>query len=621
MATTSSAVPERLLAYPARTAGPDGDLRRRGIQVERAVRRFVESRPEFGASIANPGVEVLRLVDDAEALGAWVGRIGRAFAFADLGPFFGLGMLLPGGEVPVTVDDRALVGAGWPTLAEAAAAGRALAETIGAAIDGDDARDPDAATLERWRDELAVHADDAAFAAALVNRLGAERVLALPMLVERRWPHDDRWGRPAWGLAVLAPFSRALAAALSADDALPRPYRLNREVAGAIVDHEPGYDPDIPAGHHHALLVGAGTFPTAVLLRLGDRIVTPALEARQRLGPFGLTPWGPGADPVALLLGASARDPEAATRFVDRRDNLVLLLERWTELDGDAGRAGAAVLGLALTGDAGSRRRSQRLFDEAMRTIARLGSIRNPFAVEPLADAAAFHIGHLQRLAADEGAGRRGHDDLVDARAFLSCLFDGMHGDEPARRIYTAAAGAIYDTVNGLEGDGRLSAEAWDVGSLLGLVLTADARAAVDDTTERIARRQALLDGLRQVTDLALTFTAGRWIPFAKAGRDHLLDRHRLDHELDDALADADAFEAELRFELSAVFAVRLAHNGDLEVPAGVALVPLSEMTDAQEAAFRRWVDSGPVRDAIGTVRIEAGQRMDEVEDALDGRG
>ena len=53
----------------------------------------------------------------------------------------------------------------------------------------------------------------------------------------------------------------------------------------------------------------------------------------------------------------------------------------------------------------------------------------------------------------------------------------------------------------------------------------------------------------------------------------------------------------------------------------GVALVPLSEMTESQQSAFRRWVDSAPVRDAIGTVRIEAGQRMDEVEDDLDGRG
>ena len=619
MATTSSAVPERLLAFPARTAELDGDLRRRGIRVERAVRRFLDGRPDFGAGVANPGVDVLRLVDDTQALSAWVGRVGQAFLAADLGSFAGPAAIARAGHGVVTLDDGALVSAGWPTLAEAATAGHVLAETIADALDDPDGG-IDHATLERWRDELDRHARDAAFTAAFFNRLGAARTLAIPKVVEERWPTDDRWGRPEWGLAVLAPFSRALATAM-AGNSLPASSRLDRDVIEAIVDHQPGYDPHEPAGHHHALLFSAGTFPTAVLRRLGTRIVTPALERGQRLGPFGLSPWGPGADPVALLLDAMARNPEAATRFVDHPGNLDLLLERWTELDGDAGRAGAEVIGLALAGAAGSRQRSQRLLDEAMRTVARLGTVRNPFAAEPLADAAAFHIDHLQRLAADEGAGGQGHDDLVAARTFLSALFDASNGDGPASRISTAAAGQVYDTVNRLGTDDRLSSEAWDVGSLLGLVLSADARAAIDDTTERIARRQALLDGIRQVTDLALTFSAGKWIPFAKAGRDHLLGHHTLDHELDEALADRDAFESALRFELSAVFAVRLAHNGALDVPAGVHLVPLSEMTAPQEAAFRRWVDSAPVRDAIGPVRIEAGQRMDEVEDALDGRG
>ena len=613
-------MPERLLAYPARTGELDHDLRRRAWQVVRAMERFADTRPEFGARTPDPGPEMLRLADEAEAFGAWVGRVGRAFSQADLARFLLPGVLLLGRNVPVTVGDAALVAAGWPTHAEAAAAGHAFADEIATALAGHG--DVDATTLEAWRDRMAVHSHDPAFTAGFFTRLGADGTLALPQLVEEQWPPDDRWGTPAWGLAVLAPFSRALATAMAADG-LPAAHRLPTRVTTEIVDHDAGYDPNQPEAHHHALLFSAGTFPTPVLLRLGALVVTPTLERRQRLGPIGLTAWGPGADPTALVLGALARNPEAATRFVDKDDNLDLLLERWPELDGDAGQAGAEVLRLALTGEAGNRRRAERLFDQAMQAVERIGAIRNPFAAEPLAEAAAVHIGHLQRLAATEGGGADGHADLVTARVFLTHLFDGANGDEPARRLYAASAGAVYDTVNHLGGDADrgLSSEAWDVGSLLGLVLTADARAAVADTTDRIARRQALLDGLRQVTDLALTFTAGRWIPFAKAGRDHLLSQHTLDHELDETLADADAFEAALRFELSAVFAVRLAHDGVLDVPPGVALVPLADMTDDERRAFHRWVDSPPVRDAIGRVRLEAGQRMDEVEDALDGRG
>jgi hypothetical protein len=185
-----------------------------------------------------------------------------------------------------------------------------------------------------------------------------------------------------------------------------------------------------------------------------------------------------------------------------------------------------------------------------------------------------------------------------------------------AAKVYDAAVRYTYDRVGAADTSDTLGGEVWDAGSLFGLLLTADARAKVDDAKERIARREALLDAIGQITDLGLTLTKGRWIPFAKTGRDALIDSFRNDNELDRAWGDVDAFEAELRHRLSIVLAIRMVQNGDLRPPPG-GLRPFDRMTPQQRTDFNAWLNSDHVRDAITSLRTQAGERMDEVERLL----
>jgi hypothetical protein len=626
--STSSAAPAALLAYARAAQQLDRELRTDARRTEQRVQAFLDSGPDFGGRTANAAAGVVAHADRNAEADAWVGRVGERFLLADRGGGWlgGLLAVVAGLADPtrvVTVDATALDAAGWPSHQQAQDAGRAFAADVIAGLDGDP-DDLDAATLEAWRDRLAVHQHDAAFTSAFFNALGPERTLRIPLAVELHYAGDEI-GNPAWGLDVLRPFSIGLATAMEARHRLPARFALTDHVVDGILDHRPGYDPDEPQEHHQALLFSAGTFPTGILLRLGENVVGPGLASTFRSGPFGFTPWGWGADPVAIGLAAIARNPDAAGRFlaadrseyVDARSNLELLLTRYAhDLDGDGGRAAADLLRAALT-DPDHRRRSQDLFDEAMRHVQALGEVRNGFHLEPLADAAAFHIRHLTELAANE-AGGENHEQLTAARDLLRHV---LADDASAARVYEAAFADLYDRVGAARPGDTLSSEAWDTGSLLGLLLRADALADVEATEDRIARRQALLDGIAQVTDLGLTFTSGRWIPFATAGRDHLLDGFRLDGELDETLADVDAFENRLRAGITQLFVVRLAQQGELDVPAGVVLKPRDEMTEAQRAAFDRWVDSPEVHDAVGSIRFEAGQRMDEVEDALDGDG
>ena len=631
---SSSAAPAALLAYARLAQELDGELRRHARTAEQRMDAFLDSRPDFGGRTDNAAAGVVSHAERNAEADAWVGRVGQRFALADAGARGGwLGILealagLTAATDPttriVTVDDDELAGAGWPSHQQAHDAGAAFAEDVAAALDGDDGAHLDTATLEAWRDALAVHHHDPAFTSAFFNALGPDRTLRLPLVVEQHYD-DDTWGDPAWGLDVLRPFSIGLATAMEARHRLPRPFALTDHVVDGILDHRSGYDPDEPQDHHQALLFSAGTFPTSILLRFGHDVVAPGLASHHAGGPFGISPWGWGADPVALGLAAIARRPDAAGRFVDAEhewlddgtSNLELLLRRYAhDLDGDGGRAAADVLRLALT-DPDHPQRSQRLFDEALREVQSLGEVRNTFHLEGLAEAAAFHIRHLNDLASNEEGGD-GYDDLTAARDLLRHV---LAHDDTAATVYEAAIADLYDRVGAAAPDDTLSSEAWDTGSLLGLLLSADAAADVEATEERIARRQALLDGITQITDLGLTFTQGRWIPFAKAGRNHLLDGFRLDGELDQTLADVDAFENRLRAGITQLFVVRLAQQGRLDVPAGDGLRPRDEMTDAQRRAFDDWVDSPEVHDAVGTIRFEAGQRMDEVEDALDGDG
>lgn len=425
--------------------------------------------------------------------------------------------------------------------------------------------------------------------------------------VEDHYPHDE-FGRPRWGLDVIRPFSEALATAMHtrADPALRDGFRLSQSFVDDIVVPPTGWDGSEPEEHHLGLLFREGRFPTDVVLALGRNVVDMHLGSTFRAGPFAVNAWGPADDPVANILGAIAKDADAALTYLGREGTLHTFLERWAnDLDGDLGRNAAHLLERALTHPQGAD-----LYEQAVAITADLGAIRNWFNHEALATATAARIDHVTDVASTRGR----HNDLVAMHAFLTTL---LADPGAAATVYDATVRHTYDVLGAADTNDTLGSELQDVGSLFGLLLRADEHVKVRDAKERIARRDALLDAITRITDLGLTFTAGRWVPFAKTGRHALIGSFRHTDELDRALGDVDAFDDELRSRLNVVIAVRMVQTGKLPSPPG-GLPTHGIAGDA--AGLERlvdWVNSDEVVDVIGPGRADAGQYMDEVRELL----
>ena len=603
---TSSAVPSTLVAYATNAQQLNDDLRLAARTAREALAAFRSASPHDSAGSTDPADAAADYATRNDETDAWVGRVGMRFLLADgLGLLFGLHRF---GSV-VTIDDTRLAGAGFPSRTDAANAGRTFAASIAPSLTGDDEIDRDA--LEAWRDEMALHAGDAAFAVAFYERLGADGAHRIALAIERNWPNDE-YGRPTWGLDMLAPFSRALATAMDtrhalvgADDVrdddnvdMPANFRLDESFVDALLEVPYTYSQDEPDEHHLTLLFREGVFPADVLLRLAEQVATPRLTRGMRAGPVGFSPWAWEADPVATTFGAVSRNQDASLAYLETHDdewydesNLRMLLDRWAEIDGDGGAAAAEVFRQALTHP--DRARSAALFDATVGELVDIGEVRNYFAFTAFADGAAFHIDRLATTAATEGD----LDALVETHRFLELL---LVDSEAAAAIFDAALQETSDTFARAENGDALGSEVWRVGGLLGLVLSADTAADIDDAEARVARREALLNGIGQISDLALTLTRGRWIPFVREGRDALLDQFRNTDEVNDALEDLAGVRDAYQREMSELIAVRLVHNGVLDPkPAHV------DMDD--------WVNSDEVRDAIGELRAQAGQRFDEV--------
>ena len=612
--TTASAQPGALLAYASEVRTAGHRLRVVATAAASVVDRCYAASVDYHGPRRNPAADASDLAVRSDEADAWVGRVGVRFLLADGGALF---CALTGGVV--TIDDDDLVAAGWPSRADAAAAGRDLATEVGARLDDllddDDDDDDIAEEFSRWVEALRPHQADAAFTAAFFGSLGAERTHQLAYILEHRWPRAHMRD-PEWGLVLLAPFSEALATAMDTRRVLaargevreptnlhmPDRYRLDESFVDGLLDLPSPYAYNEPEERHVALLFAAGVFPRDVLLRLAADVVTPRLAYGTDGSPFGITPWAYHADPVAIVFGALARNPDASLDYVEGdggwpdADALRLMLERWSELDGDAGRSAALVLQNALTHD--DRGRAAALFDRAVHTLTSVGEVRNPFAYEALAHAVDNHIERVGTVAATEG--RR--ESLVELHTFLRLL---LADDNAAATIFDSTVAHAAHTFEGAGVDDPLGSEVWEVGAVFGLVLSADAAADIDEAEQRIARRQALLDGVRQITDLGLTVTRGRWIPFVRAGRDAMLDRFRTTDDLDEALSDIATVRDEYRLRMSELIAARLVHDGALDPK------PAAMSIDA-------WMASEEVRDAITALRTQVGQSFDEVVDVLE---
>lgn len=597
---TSSAVPGWLLRYGDQATQLDDHLARRARDASLALQAFAATAPDLGRPRHDPAADAVDHALRNREVDAWVGRVGEAFRRADLAAGGGWWCRIPA-EPLVVADAVIAASAGYATNDEAARAGASFAATVTAALD--EYGDIDASTIERWRDTMRAHTNDPAYTAAFYERLGAHRALWLVKAVEDHYPHDEL-GRPRWGLAAIRPFSEALATAMSTrhDPHLRDRFRLTQRFVDTIVVPPRGWDGSEPEEHHLGLLFREGRFPTDVLLALGRNVVDRHLGSTFRAGPFGFNAWGPADDPVANVLGAIAKDEDASYAHLARTGVMRTFLERWAnDLDGDLGRNASRVLERALTHE-----RSDDLFRDAVAITAELGEVRNWFNHRALAAGTAAHIDDVTATAAALG----GHGARKEVHAFLTVLLSDAD-PKAAARVYDAAARHTYDLLGQAGANDTLGSELMEIGSLFGLVVAADEKAKVDDAEDRIARRDALLDAITQVTDLGLTFTAGKWIPFAKTGRNALVDSFRHTDELTEAVTSAREFEDELVLRLHVAVAVRMVQTGKLPPPPGGLPTAIG---DGDLGALRTWVNTPDVRDVIVPAGADAGYYMLRVE-------
>lgn len=602
VSSTSAAVPGWLLRYGEQATQLDDQLARTARHASSELQSFAATWPDVGRPTHDPAADADDHALRNREVDTWVGRIGEAFRRADLAKGGGWLCRIP--PEPIVVDDRLLATAGFATNEQAARAATAFADDISDAIENDYG-EIDTDTIERWRDTMRAHQYDAAYTAAFYNRIGAANALWLVKAVEDHYPHDEL-GDPRWGLDVVRPFSVALATAMTTrhDVHVREEFRLRERFVDDIVVPPRGWDGSEPEEHHLGLLFRDGTFPTDVLVDLGRNVVDWHLGSTFRAGPFGFNAWGPADDPVANILGAMARNPDASRIYLSNDRRLRTFLERWAnDLDGDGGQNAARVLETAVT-----HPRGQSVFRDAVSITADLGEIRNFFNNTALAAGTAANIDAVTTTAASLGD----QDALTEMHTFLTTL---VADSDAALIVYDATVRHVYDILGQADADDTLGSELADIGSLFGLLLTADAHADLRDANERIARRDALLDGITQVTDLALTFTPGRWVPFAKTGRNALIDSFRNTGELDKAAGAIDRFENELRLRLSIVVALRMVQTGKLAPPPGGLPSDVTNPLDLKRVT--EWVNSDDVRDVIGPGRADAGQHMDEVERLL----
>jgi hypothetical protein len=588
----SSADPATLRTYASRTQEVDADITAAGRKVTTTVDAFLATGPEFGAGIPPLGEAVTRHARVGQEVASWVRQVGAAFLRADGGTLDGR---------VITVDDSQLAPhIGFPTREAAEAAGRRMADEVREAIEHGEASVED---LRRWSEAMDRHRRDPVFTTSFFERLGVENTLNIPVLVERAYPREH-YGRPQWGLDLLRPFSRGLATALNttyrrgAHRDLPDEYRLDQRFADDLAEWNNPYDYDRPGDHHLGLLLGAGgRFPTDFLVKAANAQVLPHLWRETEGGPFGITPWGPGADTVVNVLNALGRNSDASLAFVRQRNEylnkstLELMLRRWSDLDDDGGRAAARVIDKALRHP--DEAASRDVFREAVRVTSDLDEVRNFWLAPVLADAAS------RRMDMVAAAGREStpRQEMQDMHDFLKVL---MADEEGSKEVVAGALRYAAEVLNRPAGD-SLAWEAVELGGLLGLIASADNHVRVDDAKQRIANRDALINGLSMAVDIGLTASKGKAIPFVGMGADKIFEMARSTEELDEALADNAVFRDRLRLGLSEALAARGVRLGEIEPGSGDGA----------------WLDSEPVRDAIGLERMMGGQRFDEVYGTL----
>lgn len=483
---------------------------------------------------------------------------------------------------------------------------------------------------------------------------------------------DDQAADAATAVQVLGTtLTTALATRTHDGDPPPGGDRLSEEFVDDLVA---GYDPSRHMGPDTDLraqtLATLGVTDLSVLLRFTDPPTEIAVQiAQHRLTPWlaadrtsdvvgdlGSVAWRDYASPVGNYATMLGRNPDASTLWLDSEIDPSTLWPGSEVMEGtrnvewavrhddahdyspDTGTGLAQVIenGLTHPGVAPHEvERRQRLMELAIDTIAAQDEVRSDPFHGALARGVDANIAWIAEQTDDVGP--RGRQLLGNTRDLVREL---MADDRATAEVYAATIDQVANDLAGMSPDngGEVNHR---VGNLMGLVTAADSEAEVGSAQERAARRATLLNGVSTAANKLIGLAPGGAHALDAAnivglGPNQLLANFQLTHEVDAAYADADAFYAKTLDHMTALYAVHeyatgtwtadqvRAATGGIDIFAeGFAdearppITPLSAMTDEEETAFWRWVNSGPVVSQVWPNRADAGQAFDEAMGAL----
>ncbi|HEY8524316.1 MAG TPA: hypothetical protein VIL48_05090 [Acidimicrobiales bacterium] len=456
--------------------------------------------------------------------------------------------------------------------------------------------------------------------------------------------------------------------------------RLSEEWVDDFVDFWQPDDFQQPNNLHYSLLVRYADLPADVLVDIGNRQLDYMLahDATPTSYMNGF-PWGPedstaeiniltalGNNQDASALWLSDTNPGDGTLGYPGRTctNMELLL-RYNPTIGGATDNPLLANALDRVVDNGLQHwdedLSDPLFETVIDTVADEGAVHFDALVPTLGEGARTHIDQLANRTNEVLPENAGQPDanalrpLHNAHDFLRVI---MADDEAATSVYRGSLEYVRDQLRGDTGDG-LGGESRRIGALMGLVTEADENAAVQATQERIAARQSFLDGVGLASDViglvpiagnaahavnVSTFLLDQAIDnFGMAGLPDGPDqdyanienvRAGLRAHMTDALA---TYEYASNPEWTSSSVTETARNALAEQGLDVEgmdvdffvdgtegdrrpIKPYAEMSESERRAYNAWLNSDPVSDAIAGDRTAAGQRMDEVTEALEHR-
>lgn len=680
---TSSANPFKLSSYATGGLELIGALKPKATDVVTAIQSLAASGSRHVPALGDAHTRLDDLVGDWQHLDEFAGDVASGFfaANTDLGerPLTDAQM----NNMVLSMDDGTLMSRGHVGYADrdvAIAEAQQLAQDMeGTLEDGRVSQEE----MEGFAARAARGQYDPAFSVAFVEDLGVNGVANIPAMIERAWPDGDRGRNPEWGPTQLAPFAMVLTTAMdtrAATEDIDRQDPDNQNLAdqdrlgeGWVDEFTDFWQPDDfdqPSNLHYSLMVEYADLPTDVLVDIGNTQLDYMLAHDASPTPYmNGAPWGIEDSTAEInILTAIGANQDASADWLGSQNqnrtvnNMALLLE-YNPTVGYA--TDNPLLGNALSTvvDNGLQHwdsdRSDPLFETVIDTVAGEGEVHFQELVPTLGEGARTHIDQLADRTNEALPSAAGEVDenalqpLYNAHDFTKIL---MEDDTAATSIYRGSLEYVQDQLDGNTGEG-LGGESRRIGALMGLVTEADENAAVEATNERIAARQSFLDGVGLVKDVVgLVPIAGgpaqSAMDISTTALDQVIDNFGmagLPDGPDQDYANIENVRAGLRAEMTHSLAayeygvggtwtsdqvlqevqneLGSEANGmdvdffaDGETGDRRSIKPYADMSKDEQAAYQAWLNSDQVGDAVAGDRTTAGQRMDEVTEALEHR-